>query len=212
MLINLESYCLEIAMQHYPLSDPSHDIGHIMRVVANAKLIQSKEGWDLDIILPAAYFHDIVNYPKHSELAPLSTKHSAELAKKLLEEFEWYDTQKIQGVMYAIEHCSFTKKLDHDTLESQILQDADLLESLGAISLMRTCASSWVMQRPLIDMQDPFAQHRQLDPKISALDLIPYRLLKVKERMLTDTGKRLAEDRHEFLWYFLNQVRKELLL
>lgn len=210
-LQKLQDYCHTISLPYYPSTDPSHDINHIIRVVNNALFIAKHEWWDLEIIIPAAYFHDIVNYPKNDPRRSLSTDHSAELAKKLLEDLDGYPEEKIPEVQYCILHCSFTKNLDHDSLESKIIQDADLLESTGVISLMRTCASSGIMQRPLLDMKnDPLALTRIPEGHFSAYDLIQTRLLKVYDRMLTQTGKKLALSRHQFLYKIMDQIQHEI--
>lgn len=160
--------------------------------------------------MPAALFHDVVNYAKNDARAALATDESAAFAAKILDTLDWYQKEKISQVEYCIKHCSFSKNLPHDTLESKILQDADFLESVGAISLMRTFTSGGKMNRPFFDEADPFALHRETDPRKFSFDLVFHRLLKVKEKMLTETGKKMAEQRHEFLHVFADQVKKEL--
>lgn len=162
--------------------------------------------------MPAALLHDVVNPPKNHPDAHLATDKSAALAAEILQTLDRYPKHKIDAVMYAIKHCSYSKNLPHDTLESQILQDADFLESTGAIAIMRTFCSTGQFNRPFMDMHDPFAENREPDGKAFALDLFPTRLLKIYDKMLTQTGKKLARDRHTFLQAFYEQVRKELSL
>jgi uncharacterized protein len=64
--------------------DPSHDIFHIKRVLFLAKFIGEREGGDLDIVVPAAIFHDVIVYPKNSKKSSRSALESAFFEKKIL--------------------------------------------------------------------------------------------------------------------------------
>lgn len=183
--------------------DPSHDFLHALRVLALAERIGREEGGDLDIIVPAALFHDAVNWPKDDPRAALSSVHSAQPAKDVLAETPWFPTGKIQAVSDAIERCSFSKDLPKDRLEEHIVQDADLLESTGAISIARTFASSGQMKRRFYDPEDPEAASREIArPLTNALDLFPSRLFKASARLHTATAKAPAERRDAFLHVF----------
>ncbi len=177
----------------------------------NAELVASIEGGDLDILTPAALFHDVVNYPKNDPRARRASTESAEWTQKALSSLPEYPQEKLPAVFDAISKCSFTNGIIPTLLESKILQDADGLESTGVIAIMRTYASSGILQRGFFHPTDPFCDHRLPgEPVEYALDFFKKRLLKVKERMHTKTGKRLAERRHGFLLSFLDEVREEL--
>lgn len=90
------------------------------------------------------------------------------------------------------------------------MTDADRLESLGAFGIARTFYVSGVMGRSILDQSDPFAERRELDDLEFALDHFPAKLLKLRERMTTQTGREMAEQRHRFLEVFLDQVRLEV--
>lgn len=207
----LEDYCYSFAEKKYDLEDPAHWLDHIMRVVNNAKYIAQHEWWDLEIIIPAAYFHDYVNPPKNSPEALTATENSAAAAEEVLRALEWYPTEKIEPVRYSIMVCSFTKNAPKETLEAKILQDADLLESTWAISIMRTSVSCGVMKRALFDVVDPLWELREPDPTVSAFDLINYRLKIVIERFQTQTWRRLWEKRHQHLLQLEEMLREEIL-
>lgn len=192
-------------------SDPSHDLQHCLRVLHNCETITKTEWWDMEILLPAALFHDVINYPKNDPRAKHASDESATWTKNLLESIPKYPKKKIPKVCYAIKHCSYSKNLSHDTLESKILQDADLLESVWAISIMRTFCSSGILQRTFFNSDDPFCTKREPEPLLYSFDLFPHRLLKVQDRILTNTGKRLAEQRTAFLHTFIKQAKKEVV-
>jgi uncharacterized protein len=203
---------IHIAEGIYSSDDPSHDFNHIMRVLKNIEMLSETEGGDLDILIPAALFHDVVSYPKLNPRAQFATDESAVKATEILNELEGYPKEKIPQVAYAVSVCSFSKNIKAETLEAKLLQDADMLESTGAISIMRVFASSGNVHRRFFDPRDPFAEHRELDNKSNGLDLFPMRLYKIPERMNTELGKKLATERMKILDDFMSALRKELLM
>lgn len=190
--------------------DPSHDFGHIQRVLKNCEIIAEAEGGDLDILVPAALFHDVINHPKNHPLANKAADESAEWTASFLQTLPEYPQEKIPAVYDAIAKCSFNKGIVPDLWESKVLQDADGLESTGAISILRTFASTGSMQRPFYQEEDPFCEHREANPHNFALDLFYKRLLKRKDGMHTETGRKMADQRHTFLLTFLEQLKSEI--
>lgn len=201
---------LNIAHQRISGDDPSHDIHHTLRVLANARRIAEAEGADIDVIVPAALFHDLIMYPKDDPRSLLAPDESAAEAGEILVSIAEYPQDKIPKVMRAIRLCSFTKGAMPEELEAKILQDADGLEATGAISIMRTFASAGQMQHPFYHPDDPFATNRTANGKSYALDLFYERLLKVGDRMHTSMGRQIAERRTQFLRDFLDEFEVEL--
>ncbi len=206
----LRNLLITIAKEKIPNTDVSHDVHHALRVLSNAEMIAKEEGGDLDIIVPAALFHDIVVYPKNHPNKHKSQEESAEETEKILKRVDHFPKEKIKKVKTCILECSFSKGLVLQLLESKILQDADGLEATGAISIMRTYSSTGQMQRPFYHAEDPFCERRKPDASRFALDLFYERLLKVGERMHTKTAKDIAKRRTTFLLEFLKEMRLEL--
>ncbi|MDP3728231.1 MAG: HD domain-containing protein [bacterium] len=206
----LKTELIQLAKKYSYDGDPSHDFQHILRVLQNAETIAKKEEGDLDIIIPAALFHDLVNYPKNHPKAKLSSELSAQKTGKLLRKMKNYPQEKIPSVEHAIFCCSFTKKIVPDTIEGKIVQDADWLEATGVLSIMRTFASTGKMKRPFYHLEDPFCERRMPEPRLYALDLFYDRLLRVHERLNTKTAKVLAKRRTAFLQTFLEELKREL--
>lgn len=201
---------LDIARSRYPSDDPSHDIEHVFRVLNVAEKIAAEENADLDIIIPAALFHDVVSYPKNDPRNSHAPEESAQEGRKFLAELPEYPAEKISSVQSAIETCSFSKGATPTTLEAQILQDADGLEATGALSIMRTFSTSGILKRPFYSPVDPFARNRELNDLKYALDFFSTRLLKVADRMHTKSGKDIALRRTNFLKSFLEELTLEL--
>lgn len=210
MLSSTKNHLLDIAEKKMVNNDPSHDFLHAKRVLALAENIQKKEGGDLEVIFPAALFHDAVIYPKNNPRSKLAPEESAEFVAKELETINKYPKNKIERVATAIMECSFSKGTKPSSLESKILQDADRLEATGAISIMRTFSSTGQMSRAFYHFDDPFAKKRNPDSLSYALDLFYTRLLKVGKLMNTRTAKEMAKRRTKFLKDFLTELRLEL--
>ena len=85
----------------YPASDPSHDILHIRRVVTSALALAEAEGADINVVLPAAYFHDIVNVPKNDPRRREASRLSGEAAVEYLAGVN-YPPQYFDAIRHAI--------------------------------------------------------------------------------------------------------------
>jgi len=201
---------IQIAKKYIDSNDPSHDFSHSYRVFLNAIHLAKIEGGDLEIIAPAALFHDLIVYPKNHPNSNNSQRESALATEKILSELENYPKNKIENVVKVIEECSFSQNIFPSSFESKIVQDADKLEATGVISIMRTFCSTGQMKRPLFHEDDPFCTQREPDSKEYALDLFYTRLLKAKDRMHTQTAKLLAIKQTKILEEFLNKLKEEL--
>lgn len=206
----LREILIDVARKRISDNDVSHDVEHALRVLANAEKIAETENADLDILVPAALFHDLVVYPKDHPDVNKSQEESAAWAAEILAQLEDYPKEKIPQVQTCILECSFSRGIIPELLESKILQDADGLEATGAISIMRTYSSTGQMKRKFYHPEDPFCEHREAENCSYGLDLFYTRLLKVEERMHTTKAKAIAKERTNFLKIFLEQVRKEL--
>jgi len=172
MTINLEEIIRKVESLLHNQS-PAHDFEHVQRVYRNAEMISKEEGADLDIVLPAAVLHDLVVYPKGSGKTKQSADESADIAKKILSEYKYFPTDKIEKVVYSIRIHSYSKKLIPSTLEGKILQDADRLDAIGAIGIARTFSVGGSENRSLYDPKDPFCESdRELDDTRWTLDHI----------------------------------------
>lgn len=199
-----------ILKEHGDQDDASHDVYHARRVLATALKIAEAEGNDDDddILTAAAYLHDLVNVPKNHPNRSQASAMSAKAAIPLLKEIGM-PMHKIAAVCHAIHAHSFSANITPETSAAKIIQDADRLESLGAIGIARTFYVSGVLNRPLFDGSDPLAVYRPLDDQAYALDHFEAKLLTLAGTMQTETGKRIAEERTEFMKAFVAQIAEE---
>ncbi len=190
-------------------TDPSHDFNHVTRVLNLATKIGKSVKADLEVIIPAALFHDIIVYRKDSPQSRNETEESAEFAGNILNNVAEYPKEKIELVKTCIRQCSFTKAIVPDLLEAKVLQDADMLESTGAISIIRTFSSGGHMNVPFYNHNKPLIEKHEKDFR-SGVGLFYRRLLLVEKRMHTKLAKTMAKKRTVFLKTFLKQLEGEL--
>ncbi|MDB5658401.1 MAG: hypothetical protein JWS10_1016 [Cypionkella sp.] len=190
-------------------ADGAHDLGHLRRVWLRAKLIAMDETCDLEVLLAACMFHDLVNLPKsHPERARASTL-SAEAACHFLRS-DGFPEAKLSAVGHAIAAHSFSAGITPATAEARVLQDADRLEALGAIGIARMFHISGQMGGGLFDADDPMALKRPLDDRAFALDHIQTKLLKLVDTMQTAPGRAMAVERAEWMMSFRTRLLSEI--
>lgn len=203
-----------ISRERQTKDDPCHDFDHILRVLNLGIKIGKKEEADLEVVIPAILFHDTVVYRKDLPESRNETEESAAVAGTILRGIKKFPQEKIEHVQTCIRECSFSKGIMALTIEGKVVQDADRLESTGAISIMRTFTSGAQMHRTLYFPEDPFRENSKPppypQPLPSSLDLFFTRLLLVGGSMRTETGKKMALRRAKFLDTFLKELRKEL--
>ena len=194
--------------KEYP--DPSHDILHVQRVVATAKKLALQENADLNIILPAAYLHDCVSISKTDSRRTMASRISADKALELLKAWN-YPEKYFPAIHHAIAAHSFSSGIKAETLEAQIVQDADRLDAIGAVGIFRCFALSGLLKRPLHEVEDPFCIARQPNDQTNTLDHFFVKLLKLQERLNTKSAKLEAEARVHTMKTYLDSLQREIL-
>lgn len=191
-------------------SDAAHDIAHLQRVWGNCQRIARSEGGaDLEVLMAAAYLHDLVNLPKNAPNRREASRLSAEAAVTWLRGTA-FPPAKLEAVAHAIAAHSFSAGIAPETHEARILQDADRLEALGAIGLARLFAVAGQMGAQLYDPADPLAQRRALDDKAFALDHLEVKLFPLVSSMQTVTGREMAEERADWVAAFRTRLLREI--
>nr|WP_275660639.1 HD domain-containing protein [Vibrio chagasii] len=189
--------------------DAAHDISHIKRVVKTAKALCDQEQAKLEVVLPAAYLHDCFTFPKnHPDRAQSSTM-AADKAISFLKSID-YPTSYLDEIHHAIVTHSYSANITPETLEAQIVQDADRLDSLGAIGIARCLYVGQSFNAELYNHEDPFAEHRDLDDKHYSVDHFYVKLSKLAETMNTESAKLEANKRTDYMRGFLEQLGAEV--
>jgi len=182
--------------------DSAHDINHLHRVWRNAgALLEEHLEADALVVMAACYLHDLVNLPKNHPQRHLASRQAAVLACRQLAE-QGFPEEKLAAVAHAIETHSFSADLTPNTIEAQIVQDADRIDALGAVGLARMFYTAARMGSALAHGSDPLALQRPLDDKAYSLDHILTKLDKLPGKMRTAAGRALAERRLQLLLDF----------
>lgn len=192
-------------------AEGGHDWWHIHRVWTNARLIAREEEVDMLVVELAALLHDIADSKFHDgdeEIGPRT-------ARTWLERQD-LDPDTIHHVVQIIRHISF--KGGHNegkfySPELAVVQDADRLDALGAIGIARAFNYGGHKGRGLYDPDvPPNLRMSKEEYKTSTAPTINHfyeKLLLLKDRMNTETGRKMAEDRHRFMEMYLEQFYRE---
>ena len=192
-------------------AEGGHDWFHIQRVWRNAKLIAETETADLFIVELGALLHDIADSKFHNGDETIGPKVASEFLKK-----QQVSAEIITQVVKIIENVSFkggNVQQDFNSIELKIVQDADRLDALGAIGIARTFNYGGFKERALYDPEiKPKLNMSKEEYKTSSAPTINHfyeKLLLLKDRMNTKTGKEIAQKRHEFMEMYLEQFYAE---
>ena len=189
--------------------DGSHDVGHLARVWANARVILAVEGGDGEVLAASVLLLDCVHVEKSSPLRSQASRLAAERGRGILGEMGW-ERSRIEAVAHAIEAHSFSAGIAPVTVEARILQDADRLEAIGAIGVARCFYTAGRMGSALYDRDDPRGERRGYDDRAFAIDHFRTKLLTLEGGFQTATGARLARERTQFLADFLAAFEGEI--
>ena len=189
--------------------DPAHDYLHVARVARTARALATAEEANLEIAVAAALLHELFNYPKGHPDSPRSGEVCAEHAAEVLRA-EGCPADFVSAVAHAIRVHPFSRGLAPVTIEAAVLQDADRLDSIGAIGIARCFATGSVMGVPFYAEDDPFATARPPEDKRYSLDHFPAKLLRIAGTLNTATARALAAPRVALMEQFLDQLGREI--
>lgn len=191
------------------VQDQAHDIKHVLRVVKVAKKLCAEENAKFEIVVPAAYLHDCFSFPKHHPNRSKSSTMAAEKAIKFLKSIG-YSCIYFDDIYQAIMAHSYSAGITPSSIEAQIVQDADRLDSLGAIGIARCLQVSTTMGVSLYNDEDTFCEHRKPNDRQFTIDHFYVKLLNLVDTMNTCSAKIEAKKRTRFMKEYLNQLAQEI--
>jgi uncharacterized protein len=188
-----------------------HDWWHIERVLKNARLISRDEPVDSLTVELAALLHDIADHKFHNGDDTVGPK----VAREWLESIG-VDEGTVAHVCEIIGTLSFkgAGTTSHmKSREGMVVQDADRLDAIGAIGIARTFAYGGYANREIYNPETPPVQHGSFaEYKSNTSPTINHfyeKLLLLKDRMNTQSARRIAEERHRFMETYLEQFYRE---
>ncbi len=171
----------------------------------NAIKIAKKEGGDVFIIELAALLHDVEDWKTENAGSGLVNKWLKDV------NMDKETSKKINNIISKISFKGANHDDKMDTIEGKIVQDADRLDALGAMGIIRGAQYGVSNQIPYYDpliKPDPNASAEKIK-KSTSINHYYEKLLLLKDRMNTETAKKMAVDRHKFMELFLEQFFKE---
>ncbi|WP_413362399.1 HD domain-containing protein [Lysinibacillus sp. 3P01SB] len=202
---NLDT-CTELVREIYDNMDASHDFQHIERVYKNAETILASEPEaNSEIVKLAVLLHDV------SDAKYTTTKESEERILAALDLTE----EERNFIREVIASVSFNggNELEAKTIEAKIVRDADRLDAIGAVGIARTFAFGGAKGRKLYDDAEETRSNMSVEEyrtkSTASVTHFYEKLLLLKDLMVTEKGRQMAEERHEFMVSFLRQLKNE---
>ena len=195
----------------YEDADAVHDFDHVLRVAALAERIGRAEGADLSIVHAAALLHDL----GRDEAQAVGADHAQVAAQRARNILDGRSRAWVDAVLHAISSHRFRTEPMPTTLEAQVLFDADKLDAIGAIGVARAFAYGGAHgQRiwapiPSVDV-DAWDEHGDDPENHTPVHEFVVKLSRIKDRMYTPTGRRIAARRHELMDEFFERLGREV--
>jgi uncharacterized protein len=189
----------------------SHGWDHVERVWNLCRRIGSEEGADLEVLEIAVYLHDLGRAQETASGGRVChAREGARLALELLRE-KGLPEETIQAVVHCIESHRFRAgAVGPQTLEARVLFDADKLDSIGAVGIGRAFLFAGEVGAVLHNPRADIASTRPYSTDDTAYREFCVKLVKIRDRMLTASGRRLAENRHRFMVEFFQRLEQEV--
>lgn len=202
---NIEK-CTQLVKDIYDKMDASHDFQHIERVYKNAEtILQSEPEANSTIVKLAVLLHDVSD-AKYTE--------TKEAEERILEALDLTEEGR-RNIRDIIASVSFNggNELEAKSIEAKIVRDADRLDAIGAVGIARTFAYGGAKGRKLYDDAEEARSDMSVEEyrtkSTASVTHFYEKLLLLKDLMVTEKGRQMAEERHEFMVSFLRQLKKE---
>jgi uncharacterized protein len=216
-MANLVLFASEALME----ADPANDFHHVELAMRMAERLCDAEGADHLVVKAALLIHNIAPRKRIdgrvSDYREESLQKGAEALKA-----SGFPQEIIPTVLNCVEAAYFGNELEAVSIEAKVAHDANKLVTMGALAIARTFTYGGFFRRPIYDPKKSFIQSRDDISQVVISEYDPYsidpdsvshfrtKLLRIKNTMMTNTGKMLAEKRHEFMVKFLNQLFDEM--
>ncbi|WP_394906687.1 HD domain-containing protein [uncultured Mesonia sp.] len=188
-------------------AEASHDYFHVERVYKIALQIAQKEGANQEVVALAALLHDIADYKFHEGDESLGVKKASEFLASINTPRHTHE-----AVISILEQIGFKgghQQVTLPSLELQVVQDADFLDAMGAIGIARTFNYGGFKNNLIYDpnISPNLNMSKDVYKKGGGTTINHFyeKLLRLKDKIQTSTGKKMAQKRHEFMQLYLSQ-------
>jgi uncharacterized protein len=198
---------LDKARHHYQGADAVHDFDHVLRVLVLAERLAEAEGADVEIVRTAALLHDVAR-GRGDRLINDHALAGAEFARRLL---EGHPPDRVEAVAHAIAAHRFRTGPMPQTLEAKVLHDADKLDAIGAIGVARAFAyGGHEGQRLWGEVPADYQESQATRHEHTPVHEYHIKLSRIKGRLLTESARHLADERHAFMVAYYERLEWEV--
>lgn len=199
----------EQAQAHFSQARGSHDWDHTLRVHRLGRHIGEAEGADLLVTEAAAYLHDIGRAHQDQANGGLChAKKGAAMARELLGDYP-LATERRDNIIHCIAAHRFRRGEAPQTLEARVLFDADKLDAIGAVGVARAFLFAGELGARLHSPGKDVTRAAAYSVDDTGYREYVVKLVKIRERILTAAGRRLADERHRFMTDFFDRFLEE---
>ena len=197
------------AESHFSSSPGSHDWEHTLRVHRLCKKIGPKEGADMLVLEAAAYLHDIGrSLQDQSRGNVCHAEEGAHIATQMLSAFSISEGRKL-NIVESIRTHRFRNDHRPATIEARVLFDADKLDAIGAVGVARAYQFAGELGACLHNPNISVQESRPYSTNDTGYREYRVKLSKIRDRMLTQEGKRMAQERDAFMATFFERFLAE---
>ncbi len=192
-------------------AEGGHDWWHIYRVWQLSKHIAQREKVDLFVVELGALLHDIADSKFHDGDEEIGAKKAREFLESIHVEEEVIS--HVENIVANISFKGGKEIQKFKSVELDVIQDADRLDAIGAIGIARTFNYGGHKNREMYNPNIPpnlnMTKEEYKSSMAPTINHFYEKLLLLKERMNTVTGRAMAEERHTFMEQYLIQFYKE---
>jgi len=187
----------------------SHDWDHTLRVCDLCRRIGKAENANMDVLIAAAYLHDIGRcYQDRSNGKICHAEKGASMAEPMLKTLHMKDRNR-KNIVHCIKSHRFRGNNRPETLEARVLFDADKLDSIGAVGVARAFLFAGEVGARLHNPDMDIENTKPYSKDDTGFREYRVKLSKIKDRILTDEGKKIADERHAFMEAFFKRFIQE---
>lgn len=204
----------ELAQPYYRDHDSAHGFDHVLRVWRLAMRIGEAEGANLEIVQAAALLHDVGRADEEAS----GVCHAKLGAQRACQILAGHPEQRVEAVAQAIAQHRFRGTNGPQTLEAQVLYDADKLDAIGAIGVARAFAVAgvygqklWAPVEASLATRSPAAGRAdRASDEHTPVHEFHFKLARLKDSLYTRMGRQLAAERHAFMVAFFERLGREV--
>lgn len=202
------------AKKYFAGASGCHDWTHVERVYNLAINIGKKEGADLDILALASLLHDVGRKEEMKSKGRFChAVKGSEIAREILSKYK-IDEEIIDQVCHCIISHRYRNEYEPKTIEAKVLFDADKLDGIGAIGVARDFLFAGYLKNALYTGKEKelikLGKDCAYTPDDTAIMEYEFKLKKVKDKITTKTGKKIAKERHDFMVLFFKRFWQEV--